>query len=259
MLAEMQGPALAALSCGKASILIVLLHGRGANADDMINMGLNWQPIIPKAEVVALNAPFPYPGSEKGREWFSLEDRSPAAIEAGLRASAKLLDEAISEMLAQRRVDESHLALVGFSQGATMALHVGLRRPKPPAALVAIAGSLKLPETLAGEITCRPQTLLIHGDADEVVPYACLAEAKAALAAQDVPVKSLTRKGIGHTVDDAAVMKMGEYLCANLIIKKKPAAHDDHDHDHDDHDHDDHDHEHDDHEDHDHDAHDHAH
>jgi phospholipase/carboxylesterase len=222
---NLEGPSLAALSCGKAARLVVLLHGVGADGNDLIDLALNWQPIIPKAEFMALHAPFPFDQAPTGKQWFSIADRSPDKILQGLRAAASILDSCLDELLAKRRLDDSHLALVGFSQGAMMALHVGLRRKKKICGLVAFSGALVAPEILGAEIASKPPVLLVHGEADEVVPFAAMAEAKAALTAAEVPVKALRRRGLGHVIDDDGVIAAGDFLTAHLVAKKAEADH----------------------------------
>ncbi len=226
---DLEGPSYAPLSCGKAVYLVVLLHGRGANGDDLIDLALNWQPILPKAEFLAAHAPFPCDPAPKGRQWFSVEDRAPEKILAGIRAAAEILDPFLDQLLAKRRLDDSHLALVGFSQGAMMALHVGLRRKKQIGAIVGFSGALHGAEALGAEIQSRPPVLLIHGEADAVVPFASHESARTALEASAVPVTSIARPKLGHTIDDEGVTLAGEFLC-NALKPKKAEAEADHDH-----------------------------
>jgi phospholipase/carboxylesterase len=222
---NLEGPSLAALSCGKAAWLVVLLHGVGGDGNDLIDLALNWQPIIPKAEFLALHAPFPFDQAPTGRQWFSIADRNPDKVRDGISAAAAILDPWLDELLAKRRLDPSHLALVGFSQGAMTALHVGLRRNKKIAGIVSFSGALVAPQTLGTEICSRPPVLLVHGEADDVVPFAAMAEAKTALAAAEVPVKALRRRGLGHTIDDDGVIAAGDFLAANLVVGKAAANH----------------------------------
>jgi phospholipase/carboxylesterase len=238
---ELEGPALAPLSCGKAVWLVVLLHGLGADGNDLIDMAINWQPDpnMLKAEFVALNAPFPCDTVPHGRQWFSVQDRSPEKMIAGLREAADILNPTIDAMLEKRHIDDSHLALVGFSQGAMLALHAGLRRPNKMAGIVGFSGALHGPELLSEEIRSKPPVFLVHGDADTVVPFENMARIQAALTAQDVPVTALARPGLGHGIDDDGVYEAGEFLSSVLKKPKKAAVAADH---HDDHDHDDHDH-----------------
>lgn len=222
---DLEGPSLAPLSCGKAAWLVVLLHGLGTDGNDLIDLAVNWQPIIPKAEFLAVHAPFPCDSAPQGRQWFSALDLDPDKLLEGIRASAAILDPYLDELLAKRHLDDSHLALVGFSQGAIMALHVGLRRPKRIGGIVAFSGGLIGPAALAAEIAGKPPVLLVHGDADTVVPFSMMANATAALQAAEVPVTSVTRPGLGHSIDDDGVIVAGDFLCRHLVSKKAAADH----------------------------------
>ncbi|MDI4657326.1 alpha/beta hydrolase [Xanthobacter autotrophicus] len=217
------GPKIAALSCGKPAWLVVLLHEEGADGQKVIDLALNWAPEMPKADFLAAEAPFPAP------------------------SAGPWLDTFLDRMLAERRLPDSHLALVGFSQGAMLALHVGLRRTASPALIIGFCGALPEAEDLAGEIRARPPVLLIHGEEDAVVPFEQMVATRERLKALGVPAKSMRRPGLGHAIDDDGILAAGGVLAATLV--KTPAAKADHDHD--DHDHDDHDHDHD-HDDHDH-------
>jgi phospholipase/carboxylesterase len=212
-----EGPALAALSCGKPAFLVVLLHGEGADAQSIIDHALNWAPTLPKVEFLAAQAP--------GGRWFD------AAEEGGLDKGLAALDRFLDAALAKRRLPPSHLALVGFSQGATLALRAGLARPGPVKAVVAISGGPYAPPQGEG----GPPILLIHGDADEIAPIAAMREAKAAITARGARVWSMTRKGLGHVLDDDGVIAAGDFLTEHVVQKKGTGEHDDHDHD--DHDH----------------------
>lgn len=227
----LEGRALASMSCGKTVFLVVMIGGSALDSDAFLDVALNWQPYILKAEFMAVRTP------ETG--WFDL-DADAETQKAQLRQSAEALSAFLDGILDKKRLPPSNLSLVGFGEGARMALEVGLRREKPPRAIISFAGAFDT-ETLGAEIAAKPEVLLIHGDADARVPYAALAKAKELLKAAGVPVKSLTRKGIGHQVDDDAVLVAGDYL-TKILVKPRD---DDHDHDDHDHDHDHHDHDHD--------------
>lgn len=215
-----EGPKIAALSCGKAVYLVVLLHGPESSGEAIINHALNWAPTMPKAEFLAAEAPFLSPSG--GRRW------SDASGSRDLAASASLLDKFLDEMLAQRRLPESHLALVGFSDGAKLALQVGLRRPKPMAAIVSFSGAIEEDDALFQEIRARPPVLMIHGDADARAPYALMTATKERLKAEGVAVKSLRRPGLGHEMDDDGVIAAGDFLSAQLV--HRPSSHMEHEH-----------------------------
>ena len=136
MMPALSGPSRPPASGGRPSRLVILLHGLGADGNDLIGLAPYWAPQLPTAEFVAPNAPFPCDMAPYGYQWFSAQDRSPAAVLAGVRAAAPLLDDFIDDALAERALDDGDLALVGFSQGTMMSLFVGLRRAKPAAGIV---------------------------------------------------------------------------------------------------------------------------
>ncbi|HUB64919.1 MAG TPA: dienelactone hydrolase family protein [Methylocella sp.] len=230
MTAIVEGPTIAALSCGKPVYLVVLLHGHDSDGQALVNHALNWAPTMPKAEFLAAEAATAS-GDAPTQPWFDMTDMSPANMIDGIKNVAPLLDTFLDEMLVKRRLPDSHLALVGFSQGAMLALHVGLRRPKPMAAVVAFSGAVFDSESLAQGIRSKPPVLLIHGEADPIVPFAAMTETKTLLKAQGVPVKSLRRPGLGHAIDDDGVIAAGDFL-TSLVVHKPAAAHGDHDEDH---------------------------
>src|SRR5579863_10190225 len=125
---------------GKPQQLVVLLHGYGADGNDLIGIGAEWQSLLPDAEFLSPHAPFPCEAMPFGRQWFAFQGRSREQVLDGVKRAAAILDQYLTEILAERGIDESKLALVGFSQGAMMSLYVGLRRAKPVAGVVAFSG-----------------------------------------------------------------------------------------------------------------------
>ncbi|NMN57022.1 phospholipase/carboxylesterase [Xanthobacter sp. SG618] len=228
------GPKIAALSCGKPVYLVVLLHAEGSCGQEVIDLALNWAPELPKADFLAAEAPFP---GSAGARWFPGEGFSPDTITAGLTASAPLLDAFLDEMLAARRLPGDHLALVGFSQGAMLALDVGLRRAVPPAVIIAFGGALPEARDVSAPRT-QPPVVFIHGEDDAVVPLADMVATRDRLKALGLPAKSMRRPGLGHGVDDDGIIAAGSVLSASLVKPKPKTAGEHDDHHHDDHDHD---------------------
>jgi phospholipase/carboxylesterase len=206
------GPSRPPASGGRPSRLVILLHGLGADGNDLIGLAPHWAPLLPTAEFLSPNAPFPCDMAPYGYQWFSAQDRSPAAVLAGVRAAAPFLQAFIDDALAERGLDDADLALVGFSQGTMMSLFVGLRRAKPVAGIVGFSGRLLSPEILAEELRSRPRMLLVHGTDDPLVPYESLAIAEAALEGAGVPVETLTCDGIGHSIDENGLRRGGLFL-----------------------------------------------
>lgn len=200
----------------KARQLVVFLHGVGVDGNDLIGLAPYFAARLPHAAFLAPDAPFPYDMAPMGRQWFSLADRSPAAILAGVERAAPILNGFLDGALDSFGLDEQHLALVGFSQGTMMALHVALRRPHPCAALVGYSGRLIAPEQLSFAIKSRPPVLLVHGDSDEMVPPASLPAAEQALRAAGIDVTARMRPGLGHGIDDEGAALGVAFLARHL-------------------------------------------
>ena len=212
MLLRLDGPSHPPHAGGKPKSLIVLLHGLGADGNDLIGLAPCWAPLLPHTEFLSPHAPYPCDMAPYGRQWFSLQDRSPEMMVAGVRAAAPILDAFLDDAIAGRGLAPSQVSLVGFSQGTMMSLHVGLRREKALAGIIGFSGALRTGESLAAELRSKPPVLLVHGDADPVVPFQALGAAETALKALGVPVESLVRPGLGHSIDEAGLRAGGAFL-----------------------------------------------
>ncbi|HEY3909619.1 MAG TPA: dienelactone hydrolase family protein [Stellaceae bacterium] len=209
---NLSGPSRPPASGRKPRQLVILLHGLGADGNDLIGLAPYWAPLLPEAEFVSPNAPFPCDMAPYGYQWYSSQDRSPAAQLAGVRAAAPILDAFIDAALDERGLEASALALVGFSQGSVMSLYVGPRRAQELAGIVGYSGRLVAPELLPQEVRSRPPILVVHGSEDPLVPFAALAEAETGLKAAGIPVESLACQGVGHSIDEEGLRRGGHFL-----------------------------------------------
>jgi len=198
----LDGPRMEPASGGRAKQLVVLLHGLGADGQDLIGLAPHWAGALPDAAFAAPGAPHPCDMAPFGRQWFSVQDRTPARMEAGIRAAAPALDVFLERELTRHALPPEALALMGFSQGCMMALFAGLRRARGPACILGYSGALVAPDSLAAELTAHPPVLLVHGEADEIVPVGASRAAEAALRAAGVPVEAVYRPGLGHGIDE---------------------------------------------------------
>jgi phospholipase/carboxylesterase len=224
MAAQLDGPRLEPRS-GAARQLVVFLHGYGADGNDLIEIGRAWQGLLPQAAFVSPHAPEPCGQAPVGRQWFSLTFRDPNERWIGANHAAPVLQGFLDAELARRQLPASALALVGFSQGTMMALHVGLRRATPPLAIVGYSGLLVVPpdanpDTLAPEIKSRPPVLLIHGDQDDLIPAQALFHASSGLASLGVPVEWHMSHGIGHGIDQEGLRHGGEFLARRFAAAR---------------------------------------
>jgi phospholipase/carboxylesterase len=214
--AELNGPRIEPRS-GPARALIVLLHGYGADGNDLIDLGRAWRSMLPHAAFVSPHAPEPCGQAPVGRQWFPLTFRDENERWLGCVKAAPLLERFLETELERRSLAASALGLVGFSQGTMMALHVGLRRASAPFAIVGYSGLLAAPmgqsvEKIAKDITSRPPVLLIHGDQDDLIPPQALFHSANALGALGVPVEWHLSRGIGHGIDQEGLRLGGEFL-----------------------------------------------
>jgi phospholipase/carboxylesterase len=213
---KLDGPRLEPKS-GTAKQLVVFLHGYGADGNDLIDIGRAWQGLLPDAAFVSPHAPRPCGQAPVGREWFPLTFRDPNERWVGVQAAAPALNEFLDSELSRRKLPGSALALVGFSQGTMMALHVGLRRAVAPAAIVGYSGMLVVPENVdpgsfASEIRSKPPVLLVHGDEDTVIPVQALMHAAQGLAALGVMTEWHVSPGVGHGIDQEGLRHGSEFL-----------------------------------------------
>jgi phospholipase/carboxylesterase len=203
-MAELDGPRWGPASKAAPAQLVVLCHGLGADGHDLIDLAPTWGHALPDAAFVSVDAPFAH-DSGFGRQWWSVADRSPPVVEAGVRRAAEFLDQFIDAELRRLGLPADGYALMGFSQGAMTALFTGLRRASAPRAILAFSGALIAPERLATEVANHTPVLLVHGEADDVVPAQRSRDAEAALRAANVPVEAVYVPRLGHGIDDTGL------------------------------------------------------
>ncbi len=192
-----------AAASGLADSLVIFLHGYGADGEDLLGLADPLAAHLPGTVFLAPNAPERCSGNPFGFQWFPipwLDGSSEAEAAAGLQAASEDLNRFLDARLAEEGLTPDRMALVGFSQGTMMSLHVALRRPEPIAGIVAFSGRLLAPERLEAEIASRPPVLLIHGDADPVVPFDDMAKAGNALVAAGVGTYGHVMRGTGHGI-----------------------------------------------------------
>jgi len=204
MAQQLDGPRWGPASKGSPKQLVVLCHGLGADGHDLIDLAPSWSHALPDALFVSVDAPFPH-DSGFGRQWWSVADRSAPVVEAGVRRAATFLNAFIDAELTRLGLAADAYALMGFSQGAMTALFTGLRRATAPRAILAFSGALIAPESLGRELVGHTPVLLVHGEADDVVPVQRSRDAEAALRTLNVPVDAVYVPRLGHGIDDTGI------------------------------------------------------
>jgi phospholipase/carboxylesterase len=211
-LARIDGPRQPAANRQPPHKLVILLHGYGADGNDLIGLAPYWARILPDAAFVSPHAPEPCTMSPAGRQWFAIGSFGADERLRGAEKAAPVLNQFIDQELDRYKLDDSRLALVGFSQGTMMALHIGLRRPRPVAGILGFSGALVAPERLPDEITARPPVLLVHGDMDDLLPVESLFQATQGLGAAGVAAEWHISAGCGHSIAEDGLAIGGRFL-----------------------------------------------
>ena len=197
---------------GAAKSLVVFVHGYGADGSDLLSLADVLAPWLPDTVFLAPDAPEALPGAPFGRQWFGIprfDGSSEERARAGLVASAEDLNAFLDAQGAKEGVDK--VVVVGFSQGAMLSLHALPQRAAPVAGLVAISGMLLHAPTLAAAGS-KPPVLVMHGDMDEVVPFASMAVACNALVENGFPTWGHVMEGSGHGISQDGLEAMLAFL-----------------------------------------------
>lgn len=217
----LDGPFLAPRS-GKAKNLVILLHGYGDSGQGLISLGHELAPEMPDTAFVAPNAVEVCEAFAGGYQWFSLRFSDGPLTKEGLgrkeliQKPAVALNEFIDAQLAKWGVDDAHLAIAGFSQGAMMAMYAMPRRPKPCAAVIGYSGMLVDPEGLKAPGISKMPVLVVHGAMDDVVPAHCLNDAETGFKAAGFDVETLLRPHLAHSIDQIGFMRGLDFLKEHL-------------------------------------------
>jgi phospholipase/carboxylesterase len=204
---------------GTARQLVVLLHGLGANGQDLIGLAPHFAQTLPDALFLSPDAPEPCDMAPYGRQWFSLQNWSYESMLAGIQKAAPVLNAFLDDALSQYGLDDSKLALIGFSQGTMMSLYTGPRRPKPIAGILGYSGALVWEKAIPSGVLQKTPVHLIHGDSDNVVPLAAYHMARQTLEGSGFTVSGGITKDLAHSIDEAGIQSGQEFLRRILVAK----------------------------------------
>lgn len=198
LMSERRGP-----EKGRAKSIVVFVHGYGADGADLLGLADPLAPHLPDTAFYAPDAPEACSGNPMGRQWFPipwLDGSTEEAARQGLAAAADDLNAFLDSLLTSEGLGPEALALVGFSQGAMISMHIAPRREAAIAGVVAISGRLLQPEALEREAIVKPPVLLVHGDQDPVVPFQDMSLAGNALLTAGFETYGHVMKGTGHGI-----------------------------------------------------------
>jgi phospholipase/carboxylesterase len=194
-------PGLIRLGPDRSERRLVLLHGWGADADDLLDLAEVL--VEPTVSVVALQAPLPHQGGS-GRQWYDLQQPDWPQLPT---ARANLLAR-LQALAAEVPLEQT--VVLGFSQGAAMAVDVATAGEGLPLAGLISCSGYPHPAWEPG-LLANKTVLLTHGEQDPVVPYG----------ASEMLQKQLQRSGMdaeligfagGHTIDSSLFPALRQYL-----------------------------------------------
>lgn len=196
----------------KPEQIVVLLHGLGADGQDLINLAPHLAQDLPNALFVAPDAPQPCDMAPMGYQWFSLKEWTAESILAGVRDAAPVLEEFLQGLLDEHGLKADKLALLGFSQGTMMSLYIGPRFKDQIAGVLGYSGALVWDEDVQPDSLKKMPVCLIHGEADSVVPFDAYGHAKEMLESQGFDVSGKSIPGLDHGIDMEGIEAGKEFL-----------------------------------------------
>lgn len=185
--------------------IIVLLHGLGADGNDLFGLVPYFQEALPEAYFISPDAPFACDMAPYGKQWFSLQDRSETALVKGVESASHILNQFIDQLLTKFNLPDQQLALIGFSQGAMLSLYASLRRTKPLMGVLSYSGALIGAQLLTKELVSKLPICLLHGKQDHIVPFEAFEEALAILQKHKIEVHGYSSDDLAHGIDPAGV------------------------------------------------------
>ena len=194
--------------------LVVLLHGIGADAFDLIPLAKYWALTLKKTKFYSLHAPYPCRLAPLGKQWFDLEDRDQTRILKEIELVKPMIITFLKKKLKDYNLQYKDLILVGFSQGTMVALNLTLTMKEEVRGVLGYSGGVILTKSGKIEIISKPNICLVHGKNDEVVPKKMMETTKIILKDNNIDVDTHLIENLGHSIDQKG-LEIGQ----NFLVK----------------------------------------
>ena len=195
--------------------VVVLLHGYGGDGKDISILALNWKRHMPNTIFICPNGHEPCAVNPSGYQWFDLRKDDPDYIRDEFLKAEKILNKFLNEIKNEYKIDNDQIILSGFSQGCMMSINVGLTSEKKFSCIVGFSGKIINLNDLKTRMRNSTNTLLIHGDLDDIVSPTHLLEAKDFFIREKINVETHLIKNCGHNIPIEA-----SSIALNYILKK---------------------------------------
>ncbi|SIN93856.1 alpha/beta hydrolase [Vannielia litorea] len=205
---------------GRTKQVVIFLHGYGADGNDLLGLAQPLGAHMPDTLFLAPDAPEPCRNNPMGFQWFPIpmmDGSSQQEAATSMAQSVEDLNAFLDKVLAEEGVTPDQVALVGFSQGTMLSLHVAPRRAEPFAGVVGFSGRLLEPERLTAEVKSTFPVLLAHGDQDPLVPFESMGLAAEALSEAGFPVYTFTMEGTPHGIAPEGLSQAFAFLREFLL------------------------------------------
>jgi phospholipase/carboxylesterase len=212
------GPIIEPSSGNSPKQMIIFVHGYGADGNDLIGLANYFQSTLPEAIFLSPHAPEACSMNPSGYQWFDLTSTDPVVLWSKILVAADHLNEFIDSKLLEYNIAEENLALIGFSQGTMMSLHVSLRRKNTMAAVLGYSGRLIGADLLKDDLISKPSIYLIHGDQDPMVPYQESLTAEKVLKEYSIDIKTHISEHTQHSIAEDGLRIGVDFLASKLKI-----------------------------------------
>jgi phospholipase/carboxylesterase len=211
---KLSGPMIAPANGQAPDSAVVLLHGYGSDGNDLIGLAPHFQHLLPGAIFVSPNAPMPT--GMGGFQWFAIDwtgDRL-ASRQTGVLEARPVIEGFLRDLWAQTGIRPERTVLIGFSQGAMMALHVGTGIDETLMGIIGFSGAFLPPEGFDAADKPKAPVCIIHGDMDDVVDPNLSGEANRALSEAGYDVSYHVSRGVGHGIAPDGLDFAGQFIAA---------------------------------------------
>ena len=195
---------------------IILLHGYGGDGKDISILSLNWKRHLPNTVFICPNGHETCAINSSGYQWFDLTKDDPNYILEETIKSESIIKQFINEIKQEFNLTNNQICLSGFSQGCMMSLNVGLTSEEKFSCIIGFSGKIINQNDLKNRIKSFTNTLLIHGDSDQIVPSIHLLEAKDFLIRNSVPIQTLMIKNCDHNIPIEASSTALDYILKKI-------------------------------------------